>query len=71
MSKFFFFFEKNKDKKIFNLKFFFQISSKDTLLDSNLEPNFATFLFEADIEKYLRMTETIEAIFEALPMCIL
>jgi hypothetical protein len=44
---------------------------KATMLDSNLEPNFATFLFEADIEKYLRMSETIEAIFEALPMCIL
>jgi hypothetical protein len=41
------------------------------MLDSNLEPNLATFLFEADIEKYLRMAETIEAIFEALPMCIL
>ncbi len=36
-----------------------------------MKPNLATFLFEADLEKYSRMTETIEAIFEALPMAIL
>ena len=41
------------------------------MLDVNMEPNIATFLFEADIEKYLRMTDTIEAIFEALPLSIL
>ena len=40
-------------------------------LDANLQPSFATFLFEADIDKYLRMTNIIEAIFEALPLCIL
>lgn len=36
-----------------------------------MEPNMATYLFEADLEKYLRMNDTVEAIFEALPMCIL
>ena len=40
-------------------------------LDANMEANLATFLFEADLEKYLRMTDTIEAIFEAMPMAIL
>ena len=45
--------------------------NQSIMLDANLKPNYATFLFEADIEKYMRMTETIEAIFEALPMCIL
>ena len=46
-----------------------------------MEANLATFLFEgklnlkniylADLDKYLRMTDTIEAIFEAMPMAIL
>ncbi|KRX00866.1 hypothetical protein PPERSA_02045 [Pseudocohnilembus persalinus] len=36
-----------------------------------MEPNLATFLFEADLEKYLRMADTIEAIFEALPLSII
>jgi len=40
-------------------------------LDANLKPNFATFLFESDINKYLSMADTIEAIFEALPISIL
>jgi hypothetical protein len=28
-------------------------------------------MFEADLEKYLKMTDTVEAIFEAMPMGIL
>jgi len=40
-------------------------------LDANMEANLATFLFEADLDKYLTMTDTIEAIFEAMPMAIL
>jgi hypothetical protein len=41
------------------------------VLDCNLKPKLVTFLFESDFEKYQRMTSTIEAIFEALPMLIL
>ena len=40
-------------------------------MDANLDSNLITFLFEADIEKYLRLADTIEAIFEALPLSIL
>jgi len=41
------------------------------VLDANIKPNLTTFLFETDLERYLRMSDTIEAIFEALPMAIL
>lgn len=30
-----------------------------------------TFIYYANYEKYLRMTEVIEALFEALPMAII
>lgn len=40
-------------------------------IDTNIKPNLATFIFEADLERYLRMADTIEAIFEALPMAML
>jgi hypothetical protein len=40
-------------------------------LDANMNTNLITFIFEAEYKKYLKMTDTIEAIFEAMPMAIL
>lgn len=36
-----------------------------------MKSNLSTFLFESDINRFLMMSDTIEAIFEALPMSIL
>ena len=43
----------------------------DISLDANLEKKLSTFWFEADLERYQLMTNTISAIFEAMPMAIL
>ena len=40
-------------------------------LDANMESNFMTYIFEADLEKHIKMNDTISAIFEAMPMGIL
>ena len=41
------------------------------LLDANLENRTSTFIFEADIERYQVMSDTIQSIFESMPMSIL
>ena len=41
------------------------------LLDINIKPNFINFMFESNYEKYLEMANILEAVFEALPMCII
>ncbi|KRX10747.1 hypothetical protein PPERSA_12368 [Pseudocohnilembus persalinus] len=50
---------------------FSRFQDSNMVLDANIKPNLTTFLFETDLERYLRMADTIEAIFEALPMAIL
>ena len=40
-------------------------------LDANMEPNFATIVIESNMDKYMIMSETIAALFEALPVSIL
>ena len=41
------------------------------ILDAHMETNLATYIYEADINKYINITDTVHAILQALPMAIL
>ncbi|KAL4506789.1 hypothetical protein ABPG72_001210 [Tetrahymena utriculariae] len=40
-------------------------------LDSNMEPNFQTILLDSNLQKFMIMADVIEAMFKALPMCVI
>ena len=40
-------------------------------MDANLDDTWYNLMFYAEIDKYLRLANTIEALFEAFPMAIL
>ena len=41
------------------------------VLDVNINPTFINFFFECNYDKYLEISNIMEAVFEALPMSII